>query len=335
MDPMEEIKQMFFVECEELLETLQEGLEVLGEGQDDGERVGTIFRAVHSIKGGAAAFSLDELVRFAHTFETTLDEIRSNRLTASPEVLGTLVRAADVLNDLVAAARDGGEVDPERIDAQIEALAVFVGGPAASGTASAPQAPEAPDTAPDEENGDAAATGPADPVAPAEAAVTPRYRIGFRPHATLFERGNEPALILRDLAEAGEIRVTCDLAALPTLEEIDPMESYLSWDIEIATPIDEGELREIFDFVEGDCDLAIERLRADSDPAGAADLPATEPSRSDAPAVKAPARKAPAAKGSAPAAPPKPRLARPPPAAPVAVPVAARRCGSISTASTG
>lgn len=71
---------MFFVECEELLEAMQEGLETLNEQPDDIETVNTVFRAVHSIKGGAAAFSLTALVEFAHTFETTLDAVRSGRL---------------------------------------------------------------------------------------------------------------------------------------------------------------------------------------------------------------------------------------------------------------
>ncbi|SDK77647.1 Hpt domain-containing protein [Aliiruegeria lutimaris] len=65
-DPMAEIRASFFIECDELLEALQDGLTQIDEGAADDETVNVCFRAVHSIKGGAGAFGLDELVRFAH-----------------------------------------------------------------------------------------------------------------------------------------------------------------------------------------------------------------------------------------------------------------------------
>ena len=56
-----------------------------------------VFRAVHSVKGGAGAFGLDELVRFAHVFETTLEAVRSDKLAAGAHVIKVMLRAADVL----------------------------------------------------------------------------------------------------------------------------------------------------------------------------------------------------------------------------------------------
>ena len=55
---------------------------------------------MHSIKGGAGAFGLEDLVRFAHVFETALDCVRSNKLDADPDVLKVMLRSADVLADL-------------------------------------------------------------------------------------------------------------------------------------------------------------------------------------------------------------------------------------------
>ena len=81
-----------------------------------------MFRAVHSIKGGAGAFKLDRLVRFAHTFETSLDLIRSEQLAASPSVVRAMLRSADLLADLVKASRSDHPVDEARVDAQIAEL---------------------------------------------------------------------------------------------------------------------------------------------------------------------------------------------------------------------
>ena len=62
MDPMAEIRQTFFQECEEQLAELETGLLAIDDGDRDPETVNAVFRAVHSIKGGAGAFGLDELV---------------------------------------------------------------------------------------------------------------------------------------------------------------------------------------------------------------------------------------------------------------------------------
>src|ERR1700727_2170364 len=105
---MATIKQTFFQECEEQLVELEAGLLAMNEGAADDETVNAVFRAVHSIKGGAGAFKLDRLVKFAHVFETTLDKIRTNQLSPSPAVMKSMLRAADVLADLVTFSRDGG-----------------------------------------------------------------------------------------------------------------------------------------------------------------------------------------------------------------------------------
>jgi two-component system chemotaxis sensor kinase CheA len=115
LDPMAAIRETFFQECEEQLAGLEAGLIAMETGTADAETVNAVFRSVHSIKGGAGIFALDALVRFAHVFETTLDAVRSGRLAASAPVLNLLLRAADVLADLVRAAREGGAVDqPDR-----------------------------------------------------------------------------------------------------------------------------------------------------------------------------------------------------------------------------
>ena len=122
MDTMAAIRETFFQECEEQLGELEVGLNAMDEGVADSETVNAVFRAVHSIKGGAGAFKLDRLVRFAHTFETSLDLIRSDQLATSPTVMRTMLRSADLLADLVKASRSDHPVDEARVEAQIAEL---------------------------------------------------------------------------------------------------------------------------------------------------------------------------------------------------------------------
>jgi two-component system, chemotaxis family, sensor kinase CheA len=96
VDPLAAIRDTFFQECEEQLAELETGLLAMEQGERDPETVNAVFRAVHSIKGGAGAFGLDALVRFAHVFETTLDDIRSGKLAVEDEVMKVMLRAADL-----------------------------------------------------------------------------------------------------------------------------------------------------------------------------------------------------------------------------------------------
>lgn len=117
----------------------------MNDGDRDPETVNAVFRAVHSIKGGAGAFGLDDLVAFAHVFETTLDCVRSNKLEPTQDVLKVMLRSADVLADLTNAARDGGSVDESRTRGLVKELEALANGEAVPASAPAPVAVKAPE----------------------------------------------------------------------------------------------------------------------------------------------------------------------------------------------
>src|SRR5271170_5117346 len=125
MDSMQAIRETFFQECEEQLGELETGLLAMEDGSTDTETVNAVFRAVHSIKGGAGAFKLDHLVRFAHCFETTLDNIRNGRLTPTPPIMRSMLRASDVRADLVREARGDGHVDEGRAAERVAELTAY------------------------------------------------------------------------------------------------------------------------------------------------------------------------------------------------------------------
>ena len=95
-DPMAELRATFHGECEDLIEAAQSGLLAMQEGSADAETLDEVFRAVHSIKGGAGAFALEEVVAFAHQFETVLDSVRRGALRPDPDIVLLLLRACDV-----------------------------------------------------------------------------------------------------------------------------------------------------------------------------------------------------------------------------------------------
>ncbi|UTP40295.1 chemotaxis protein CheA [Phenylobacterium sp. LH3H17] len=271
MDPFESIKQTFFQECDELLTDAEQGLLAMEAGDADGETINAVFRAVHSVKGGAGAFGLEDLIRFAHVFETVMDDLRSGKMELTDEVAKTLLRAFDVLADHVAAARDGGAVDEGRSAPILSEMKALIGGEglddddlggdedfgfvpmtvAIEGEDAPAFDPPALDQAP-------SAFEPMADLAPEPVSGARVWRIGFAPRSEMYAKANESGLVLRELARLGEMDVRLDADTLPPLDQLSAETAYLHWTILLTTEADEATIREVFEFVEDDCDLTIE-----------------------------------------------------------------------------
>jgi two-component system chemotaxis sensor kinase CheA len=252
---MDSIKQTFFQECEDLLDELESGLLMINEGYGDSETINGIFRAVHSIKGGAGAFGLDDLVHFAHTFENTLDEVRGGNLETSENVLKLFLQCSDMLSDLVMAARDDEDCDTAKSKELIKELQVLCGVEVTERAEAEEEADEDDvDYAPvmlDLDFGDMG--GDDEEESPSGSA----HIIQFTPKAGLYKSGNETVRLLRELAELGTIEAECDSSTLPDFEELDPEGAYLSWTVTLETEKTEEAILEVFEFVEDECDLKI------------------------------------------------------------------------------
>lgn len=267
MDAFEAIKATFFQECDELLADLEQKLMLLEQGQTDLETINAVFRAVHSVKGGAGAFGLEDLVRFAHVFETLMDELRAGRKPCDPVTIKTLLRASDVLADHIQAAQGlAPAVDEARSAGLVAELEMLTHGGEAPVVVEAeeddfgftPMAFDMPLELPD-----------------ISAAVEPAsgWRIVFRPHGRMYASANETGLLLRELARLGPTTVALDEGGVPMLESLNVEDGCLTWTVELSAAVDEAAVREVFDFVEADCDLTITPL----DAAGSAPVFEDEP----------------------------------------------------------
>ena len=122
MNSLEQLKLTFFDECAEALQQIENGLTAIRDGESDADTINAVFRAVHSVKGGAGIFGFEDLIGFAHVFETVLDAMRSNKLSATPESLDILLSANDVLTDLITMARSAQPIAPDFGSVQKAAL---------------------------------------------------------------------------------------------------------------------------------------------------------------------------------------------------------------------
>jgi two-component system chemotaxis sensor kinase CheA len=248
MDPMESIRQVYFQECEELLLAMEEGLSAMESGEADSETINAVFRAVHSIKGSGGAFGYDTLVTFAHKFESVLDDLRSGRAEAHPDLMKVLLRAGDILADHVAAVRDN-RAPPNDSEISDQLTSVTSG--------SAPQS-----DAPAEEADPFGFTPmqiAIDPIPEQTPAVT-RWSIRFAPRASMLAKANDPFLILRELKTLGEAEIAADMSRLPPLADMDPDEAYLAWTITLVSAAERAAIEEAFEFVSDDSDISIEKV---------------------------------------------------------------------------
>lgn len=270
-DPMAEIKASFFIECEELLESLMDALQSMSDGQSDSETINVAFRAVHSIKGGAGAFALDELVDFAHHFETAMDDVRSDRLALDSDLIDLFFRCGDILSDLVRAAREDEASDRSVIDPVVEALKAASGITETDGANGEAEPEFQPltlelgdlDLPPigDDADFDAGLVDLPDvpDLPPLDAAVPAvGVTIRFKPDRELYESGNEPLFLLRSLADLGSARTRLETTLPSTLPTTPAMAGLLTWIIEFDTAVEQSAIEEVFEFVSGLCTLDIQ-----------------------------------------------------------------------------
>ncbi|QGW66216.1 chemotaxis protein CheA [Lysobacter soli] len=225
----------FFEESRENLDAMEAGLLAMESGSADGETINVVFRAAHSIKGGAATFGFTAISELTHQLETLLDEARSGRRQLDADAIGALLVSGDALRGLLAAAEHGDAIDTEGLKRAHDGLAKMMGREVAATTKAASKEPE-----------------------------IAEWRIGFKPAPSLFLSGNDPLRILRELAGHGELGVTALDNTLPKFSELDPYEAYIAWDLMLPGSVPRSAIDDAFAWVEDQCELAIEGIPATS-----------------------------------------------------------------------
>ena len=103
--------QTFFDEADELLAQMEQLLLNLDIAHPDPEDLAAIFRAAHSIKGGAATFGFTALTETTHILESLLDRARNNELVLRKDMIDTFLETKDVLSGQLADYRASAEPD--------------------------------------------------------------------------------------------------------------------------------------------------------------------------------------------------------------------------------
>lgn len=239
---MDAIQQAFVVESRELLQMMEDNLLQLESSGGDAETINAIFRAAHTIKGGAGVIECKFIVEFTHVLENVLDEMRSGTIIPSKELIEVLLACSDQLDALVGCVE--GETEPDA-DVNNASLALrgklqqFLGKPVAS-------------------KQDVVVSEPKVQASGGGEMETDNWHISLRFGHDVLRKGMDPASFLRYLMELGQIISLVTLPdAMPEAEDMDPESCYLGFEISYKSDADKARIESVFDFVRDDCVIHI------------------------------------------------------------------------------
>jgi two-component system chemotaxis sensor kinase CheA len=244
---MEEILKVFFEECAEGLQAMETGLLNL-DASADRDTIDAIFRAAHSIKGGAGMFGFMEISQFTHAVETLLDQMRNGNRAVTPDAVQVLFQSVDVMREMTDLAEARQPIVSAHADAVSGLLAQILD--------REPQAAAGTGTSSTRTTG----TGTAAAMPAAPHAQPAGWRIDFKPNTRLFKTCNDPLRIFRELATLGPLHAIADVAQLPPLAEMDPTLCYLAWTLDLSGSLLQSQLAEVFEWVDGDSTIAYQPL---------------------------------------------------------------------------
>lgn len=250
---MEQFQEIFIEESFESLDIMESGLLAMDTSNPDQEIINNIFRAAHSIKGGAGTFNFPEVSEFTHIQESLLDLVRDGKRGLSKELIDTLLECVDCVRNMLETSRNKNPIDMERVESLSLRLEKFMSANTLDPQAEVSVEEAAESVTQSEEDDGEQSSSASDKCC---------WNISFKPYNSIFKSSNDPYRFIRELNSLGEAKVSSDTTAVPALDEIDPELSYLVWHIELESNCVEADILEIFDWIEDECDLEITCVNA-------------------------------------------------------------------------
>lgn len=242
---MEQFKRKFIEEATELINKLEEALLVLENKPDDKTKVEEVFRIMHSLKGGSAMFGFHKMDGFTHHMETIYDLVRAGKMKISQEIISATLSSVDHLKDLLEGGDDLNEKTSSNHQVLLNRISRII----------------------DNVTGETSSASKKDMAIPEEQTVKkvdtfndPTYLIVFKPHHDLFKNGTNPLLLIDELHTLGHCKPFVRFDEIPLPQDFIPDYCYTYWQVLLSTSKTENDIRDVFIFVEDECDLTIEKV---------------------------------------------------------------------------
>jgi len=280
---MDKQQQAYREEAYELLAELETSLLELEETPNDEDLIDQVFRAMHTIKGSSAMFGFDAIATFTHEVETVFDLVRSGQMPVSKELVNLALKSRDQIQRML----DSSDIDSdenEKIIKHLQDLSSVSNSNDIEQEATAgidfnletvPESESEPErelalSEPDSEK-ETDAIKETDTIidtkdrAEVETMPTITYRIRFTPNPKLLIYGTNPFQLIHDIQELGETTIVAQTNKIPDLNEIETDLCYIHWDIILTTDQGIEAIRDIFIFIDDNCDVQIEIIDEDGE----------------------------------------------------------------------
>ena len=237
---MTQFNQVFFEECGEHLAEMENILMSLADHEPDDEQLNAIFRAAHSIKGGAGMFGFLDMTVVTHVLESLLDKLRTHEIPFSSSMVDLFLEAGDVIAMQLSGYRVGSEVNQQAVDLIRTKLQQVTDNVRFADQVTA---------MPLETNTSNCGTE--------SAVIDYRYQLIFTPDSDIYVRGVRLENLIADLEELGTLTVRAKVGIPENVDLFDPQSCVTSWHFLLETGANEAEIREIFEFVADEEQLQI------------------------------------------------------------------------------
>ena len=241
-DSLENIKDLFLEEMEELLVQAEEGLLLLESDLKNQEVIDQLFRCYHTIKGGAGMSGLLPLSEYTHHVENFLDAVRSGKLDVSSEVIPVLFESFDCLKSYLEDALGHNALNHVLIQENLLRIQAFFKKQDISQTIPQPVLePFLPESSVQHlEDVEKVFAEPEEPE------VIFFIQLKFSPD--FFQDKTDPIMLIRDLQSLGTLHIIPHPHDVPGLEEICTHTLYLWWSLLLRTHHPQGKIEDILMF---------------------------------------------------------------------------------------
>ncbi len=242
--PEGDLIETFIEECEEHLQTLEEGLLELEKTPNDKALIDNLFRAMHSIKGGAGLVGLNKVNDISHQLENLLEEVRQGVLNPDEEIISILLAGTDLLRQMILE----GNFNAEGLQHEMKTLSekvMYFNQQVADGEAQANVETEM-ETEVNDDN--------------------KYYKLNLKFREDIFETGTDPLMLLLELSDNANILESyINIAELDNLYQLDPYQLNIAWTVFIESELSQEGIEEIFIFVMEDNEIEIEEITEELD----------------------------------------------------------------------
>jgi len=237
---MDKFKAKFVEESLDNVHDLEEALFALENDMESKDLIERIFRAMHSLKGGGAMFGFNHLSDFTHHLENIFDMVRNDKLGVNHDLISLTFSAVDEIRYLLDKGDLTDKKDLDEYNDFMGRIKTYLEG---GSSGQSPQGGQV--TSAGGESGDA---------------DEKTWLITFVPREDLLQNGTNPLFLLDDLHALGDARSICYTHKIPSFKNLDPETNYCLWQILLTTSESVNEIKDVFIFVEDECELNVDEI---------------------------------------------------------------------------